>query len=201
MAEEPWLASHLDALSRTGRRVLELGCGPGRDAALLRNAGFNVVAADLAPHALARARKRIGVSALLRIDHGHPLPVQDASFHAVVASLSLHYLPWNATLATVQEVRRVLVPGGVFLFRVNATDDVAHGAAAGVEVEHHFRWYAPGDRYGDQFKRFFDEDDVRRALDATFEVEHLVHITIQRGGLPKRVWECRARAGHLAQGT
>ena len=39
-------------------RVLDLGCGPGRNAVWLAKAGFSVDAIDLSPEALAWARER-----------------------------------------------------------------------------------------------------------------------------------------------
>lgn len=56
----------------------------------------------------------------------------------VVASLSLHYLPWDETCAAFRAATDLLRDGGVMLFRVNATDDVEHGAGLGVELERGF---------------------------------------------------------------
>lgn len=37
----------------------------------------------------------------------------------------------------LNEIRRILVPGGHLLARVNSINDVNHGAGQGTEVEHH----------------------------------------------------------------
>ena len=134
-----WLKRHLSVLAPSGALVLELGCGPGVDAAHLATAGFRVVATDTNPRALARAAEQVGRSALLRLDHGSPLPFRDGIFEAVVASLTLHYFGREGTRAVVAEIARVLTPGGALLFRVNATDDDEHGALDGVEVERNVR--------------------------------------------------------------
>lgn len=186
--DSDWLSSFLPRLRTLGPRVLELGCGPGLDAATLLAAGFEVTACDRIP--LGKAREHAPRAQLLRADLSRSLPFRDGAFDAALASLSLHYLPWNETRAAFAEVGRVLRPGAPFLFRVNATDDVAHGAGQGEELEPGF-YRQPG-AFHAETKRFFDEVMVRAAVDGSFVVTHLEHKTISRYQDPKRVWECLA---------
>lgn len=187
---DDWFAPYLDRLPRRGW-LLDLGCGPGEDSAALRARRYVVVSTDAMPSQLARARDLVGTAALLRVDHRQPLPFRDEVFTAGIASLSLHYMRWEVTLAAFREVRRVLMPGAPFLFRVNAMDDVNFGALDGTEVE-------PGLRASDEspyseVKRFFDEPTVRAAA-LDFEVDVLRHVQIDRYEKPKQVWECLAYA-------
>lgn len=108
----------------------------------------------------------------------------------MVASLSLHYFPWATTIAIYGEIHRVLRPGGLLLFRVNAQDDVEHGAGIGEEIEPGY--FLTKGEFGSPCKRFFTEAAVRAALEGLFAVRHLTHTTIDRYGAPKRVWECLA---------
>ncbi len=187
---EGWLSPFLPELQRVGPRLLELGCGPGFDAAALAVGGFDVTAFDRIT--LDAARRNAPGVRLLRADLARTLPFRDAAFDAAVASLSLHYLPWAHTLAAFGEVRRVLGPGAPFLFRVNATDDFEHGAGEGEIIEPNF-YRTPGHIHAGS-KRFFDEAAVRAALRERFEMVHLAHTTINRDDAPKRVWECLALA-------
>ena len=59
--DDTWLERWLPLLGeRTGERcVLELGCGTGRDTAVLRAAGLRVVAIDSSAAALAEARRAV----------------------------------------------------------------------------------------------------------------------------------------------
>jgi SAM-dependent methyltransferase len=188
-----WLSPFVSVLRAQGDRLLEAGCGPGLDAATLHTHGFHVVGFDRAP--LERARVNAPRAMLLRADLRQRLPFRDGAFDCAVSSLALHYLPWAETRAVFGEIRRVPGEGSAFLFRVNATDDFAHGAGQGEELEPNF--YRVADSYQAHFsetKRFFDEAMVRAALDELFTLEQLEHKTIHRYEEPKRVWECLGRA-------
>ena len=184
--DSDWLLSFRPQLRELGPRLLELGCGPGLDAATLLAGGFEVTALDRA--SLSRARKAAPAARLLRADLATTLPFRDASFDAAVSSLALHYLPWRETRNAFAEARRVLRHGAPFLFRVNATDDFFHGAGQGGQLEPNF--YSQPGAYHAETKRFFDEEMVRAAVEDLFEVSHLEHETIYRFDDPKAVWEC-----------
>jgi SAM-dependent methyltransferase len=189
---DPWLDPCLDAMHAAGDTVLELGCGIGEDAAELTARGFRVLASDLSR---AMVRAAVGNAPEARFfvaDLSAPLPVRSAAVDCVVASLSIHYFPWQRTVAVVDEVRRVLRPGGVFAFRVNATDDINFGAMQGEELEPHFYHVPPDGRNNRPYKRFFDEASLRTLLTPGWHITHLAHRTISRYKTPKQVWECCA---------
>ena len=186
-----WLFAHLAPSEIEESRVLELGCGNGRDAAALAASGGRLVASDIRrDRALTTARQAPEVD-VLQLSHALPLPFRNASFDVAVASLTLHYMPWAQTLATFREIRRVLRPAGTFVFRVNSHDDIVHGAGKGEEVEPGF--FVVPERTPPT-KRFFDEEMVRDGVSGLFAVRSLTHKTIDWRGRPKRVWECRAEA-------
>lgn len=117
----PFLGPLRDAGART---ILELGCGTGNDAARLAGEGYLVTAIDLSAEAIARARARSGRSVrFLVADMARPLPFPDASFDAVMSNVAVHMFPDSITRSVFAEVRRLVRPGGLFLFHVNATGD------------------------------------------------------------------------------
>jgi SAM-dependent methyltransferase len=189
---DPWLDPCLDAMHAAGETVLELGCGIGEDAAELTARGFRVLASDLSRKMVGAAVKNAPAARFFVADLSAPLPVRSAAVNCVVASLSIHYFSWQTTVAVVDEVRRVLRPGGVFAFRVNATDDVNFGAMQGAELEPHFFHVPPDGRNNRPFKRFFDEASLRALLAPGWHITHLAHRTINRYETPKQVWECCA---------
>ncbi|HXC79827.1 MAG TPA: class I SAM-dependent methyltransferase [Candidatus Acidoferrum sp.] len=182
-----WLSRFIDPLQATGGRVLDLGCGLRyADAEVLADMGLTVFACDLS---LTAAPDNRNVHPFVA-DISQPLPIGSAAVDVVLASLSLHYFPWITTTAVVEEFRRVLRPNGLLLVRVNATDDIEHGAGVGEEVEPNY--FDSGGKFGASRKRFFDEAAVLALLGGGFTVQHLRHATTYRFGAAKQVWECLA---------
>lgn len=95
--------------------VLEIGCGTGSLTALLADAApaASITALDTDTDVLARARGK-ATAPQIHWQEGNAtqLPMADASFDRVVASLVLHHLTTSEKLAALAEARRVLRDGG-----------------------------------------------------------------------------------------
>ncbi len=189
---DPWLDPFLNVMRSAGEIALELGCGPGEDAAELIARGFRVVGFDLIRKPIDRAIENAPAAHFFVADMRSPLPVRSMVADVVVASLSIHYFSWQVTRALLDEVRRVLRPGGLFVFRVNATDDVNFGALQGEEIEPNYYHVPPDGRNNRPHKRFFDESSIRAFLTPGWRITHLAHREISRYDTPKQVWECCA---------
>ena len=123
----PELVRRRDFLLRSGitpgERVLDLGCGAGDFTELLASAGADVIGADVAESALARARARHPELPFELVPLDAPLPFEDCTFALVWASEVIEHVA--DTARWLSEVRRVLVPGGRLLLTTPA-----HGRAA-----------------------------------------------------------------------
>lgn len=93
-----------------GPRVLDVGCGPGPDAATFAARGYDVVGVDLTAAFLQRARDAVDAP-FVRADM-RSLPFQSSAFDGVWASASLLHVPREDAPGTLEEFRRVLdAPG------------------------------------------------------------------------------------------
>lgn len=164
--------------------VLELGAGHGRDAVYFASTGFAVTATDISTVALDElqaAAGRHGVASrvcTLNHDVREPLPLPDASVGAVYAHMLLCMaLSTNQIHSLVAEIRRVLRPGGVFVYTVRHTGDAHYGAgiAHGDDIFEH----------GGFAVHFFS----RSLVDELASGWTLVDVTpVEEGELPRRLW-------------
>lgn len=99
-----------------GRRVLELGCGTGKNTAWLAAGAQSLVALDVSAGMLTRARERVRDAHVrfVRHDIRDPWPAAAGSVDLVVGNLVLEHVE---NLASVyREAARVLRCGGQLLF-------------------------------------------------------------------------------------
>lgn len=143
-----------------GLRVLEIGCGRGVGTEIIfeRFGAGDVVAFDLDPDMVARARGRL-VRYLpdrlqLRVGDAARIAEPDASFDAVFDFGIIHHVPrWRDAVA---EVRRVLRPGGRFFFE-EVTRHALERWASRTFLEHPI-----GDRFsGDEFVEAVERAGIR----------------------------------------
>jgi SAM-dependent methyltransferase len=184
MKNDSWLEKWLALIREksAGGPVLELGCGNGRDTVDLLSAVPNVIATDISSENLAECAKSAPAAKLLQMDIGKPLPFAGHSLPVIVASLSLHYFSWQATLQISAELKRCIRGGGLLLARFNSTNDLHYGASSTLEIEPNFY------QVGTRTKRFFDESSVRLFLQG-WDIHFIEENLIQRYQKPKWVWE------------
>lgn len=116
-------------------RLLDLGCGPGRDLAAFRALGHEAVGLDGCTSFVAMARADTGCEVLHQDLLALELP--PARFDGVFANASLFHVPRRALPRVLGELRSALAPRGV-LFASNPRGDDDEG------------WH--GDRYGAYYR-------------------------------------------------
>ena len=115
---------HIEALKladiQKGQHILDVACGTGRaTTGLARETGStgSVDALDLSDAMLEQARKKIKTSGLEEIVHfkqgnARNLPYPDGSFDLVYNGYMFDLIPLDGFLPILQEMKRVLKPGG-----------------------------------------------------------------------------------------
>ena len=123
VATLPWYTTALDAdIERAlqehdlrGRRILDLGTGPATQAMNLAKRGFNVLATDISPSAIKKAKasaKAAGLSIEFRVDNVLASNLAPNLVDAIVDRGVFHVLPEDKRPVYVRTVHRVLRPNG-----------------------------------------------------------------------------------------
>jgi tellurite methyltransferase len=109
----------------SGMRVLDAGCGAGRNLVYLLRSGFEVFGVDESSTSIAQTRRLAAALAPslpennFRIEAVERMSFADTTFDVVLSSAVLHFARdeehWRAML---KEMWRVLKPGGIFFARL-----------------------------------------------------------------------------------
>jgi SAM-dependent methyltransferase len=134
---ENWLFHDL-GLSK-GKTALDLAAGTGKFSPRLLASGATVIAVEPVPAMLEQLiRQYPQIDA--RSGFAQHIPLDDASLDAVVCAQSFH---WFATAEALQEIHRVLKPGGALGLVWNVRDDTVPWVAALTRIMKPFEGDAP----------------------------------------------------------
>lgn len=114
--EERWRSAMLAALTpRSGETILDIGCGTGTFAILLKRAQADaaVIGIDPDEEALAIARKKARLADIdIEWRRGFADEVPPGTAHAAVSSLVFHQVPLTGKAAALAAIHAALRPGG-----------------------------------------------------------------------------------------
>ena len=121
----PWMPELMEFDRHAGHEVLEIGGGIGTDLSQFARHGAHVTDLDLSAGHLALAQEnfqRRGLQGRFVHHDAESLPFADATFDLVYSNGVLHHTP--NTRHVVQEIRRVLKPGGAALIMMYAEHSI-----------------------------------------------------------------------------
>jgi SAM-dependent methyltransferase len=101
-------------------RILDLGCGTGELAPVFLKAGYDYTGIDIAPERIAYARKTFPQATFQVMDAG-AISYPDGYFDQILVTGVLHHLSDDEVRRIVDEMRRLLRPGG----RALVMEDIA----------------------------------------------------------------------------
>lgn len=146
-------------------RILDVGCGPGRDMAWFEARGATVVGIDISSRMLELARARCA-GELVAMDM-RQLALPDASFDVVWSIASLLHLPKADAIKALREFRRVVKADGVVAVAVK------RGAGE--------RWEQTGAAPRRLFARY-EPEELRLALESAGLVAEQLELTTSDRG-------------------
>lgn len=121
-----------------GKRILNLGSGPGRDAVILQDKGFDVVCLDASQKMVGICRSK-GLQAV-EADFMN-IPFADSEFDGVWAYTSLLHISKKDFDKSLIEIKRVLKTGGVFCLGMIEGEDEYYRHSSGVGMPRFFAFY------------------------------------------------------------
>lgn len=98
--------------------ILDIGCGTGIATKQLHDKGATAVGTDIDAHMIQEAQVDKDNSIDYQVASADTQPFQDNTFDAVTAFSAFH---WFSTKETLEEIKRILKPGGVF-FAINKNE-------------------------------------------------------------------------------
>lgn len=122
---QPFMRKLMEFDNFRGKDLLEIGCGLGTDLLQFARAGAVVTGVDLTPASIELVQRRFaleGIPLTARVADAENLPFPDASFDVVYSFGVLHHTP--NTQKSIDEVRRVLKPGGRIVIMLYHKDSI-----------------------------------------------------------------------------
>lgn len=172
--EHPWPEVESFCAGRHAETALDVGCANGRHTELLTEHATRVVGIDISGELLSIARERVPRATFLEGD-ATALPLADDAVDLAVYVATIHHLPdRRLRRRSLEELARVLAPGGVALVSAWSTThdrfadaDVDADAETGLDTE--IDWTLPNGEtvpryYHIYTPREFDEDLEASAL-------------------------------------
>lgn len=142
-AVDQWLRERLQL--RGNRTVLELGAGTGKFTKRLLTTGANIIAVEPVQEMLSQLMLALP-TVVARSGTAESIPLNDEVVDAVVCAQSFH---WFATRRALDEIRRVLRPGGFLGLIWNVRDESLDWMAAMTRIMDPYQGDAPQHRTGE----------------------------------------------------
>ena len=101
-----------------GRKILDFGCGNGRDLEFFYKKEFEVIGIDYSDALIKKARSRINNVKVLKMDFLKKLDFKGEEFDGVWASASLIHVPKKSLNKVLSELKRIMKPKGVLFVSV-----------------------------------------------------------------------------------
>lgn len=151
-------------------RVVDIGCGVGRNLIFGTEMGLEMYGNDLSGKAVAVAqewlKRKAGADAGQRVIEGdiRKLPWATGYFAHAMSDSVLDSMPFEVAQSGVAEIARVTAPGGYFYCSLISGDETGHPMDFCGEV------VVDGTHENGTMQSYFNYDKIRRLLEPAFEI-------------------------------
>lgn len=147
-------------------KILDIGCGPGRDAAIFEQNGLKVVGIDYAPQMIELAKQRTKQSELYVMDI-EKLDFPKDTFEGIWASASFLHIPKKKFPEILKYIHNCLKKDGIFFLSLKK------GNMEGLEQDARYE-------NAHKFWSYFEEAEIEKILEtAQFKVLEYTTVTKQ----------------------
>lgn len=163
------------------QKILELGCGQGRDCLFFAKQGFDVFGFDISQDAISfveecRIAENLGNLKVVVHDVIKPLDF-NSEFDLIYSNLALQFFDLNQLGAIFDNINKIMQKNSLFLFSTKKSGDKYHNF--GTKISNHAFEYKGITRF------FFEKSELEKLLSEYFVVE--IFETEQHVNLDKSV--------------
>ncbi len=140
----------------SGKKILDLGAGPGRDSLVFKNRGFQPICLDVSKSMLELCQKKGLKTMVMDIEN---LKMPKNSFHGVWSYCSLTTIPKVKVWKIINKIHGILKPNGILSL------GLIEGDKSG--------WLAPDKKYDlPRYRARYWTKEIIEKLDKKFELLH-----------------------------
>lgn len=125
-------------------KVLDVGCGAGRDSRVLAKNGLEVAGIDFSEKMIEAAKKK-NSKVEYRLMDMEEISFPKNSFDGIWANASLHHIPKSRLPSVLQKICTILKNNGVFFLKVKLGDGegIKEDQRFGYTIKRYFAFYKP----------------------------------------------------------
>jgi len=145
-----------------GKKILDLGSGPGRDALFFKQNGFSPVCADMSESMVNLCRQK-GLKAYeMDIEN---LEFENNSFDGIWSYASLLHLPKNKIEGVLEKIKELIKENGIFYIGMKV------GEFEGFKTDQNYPDYR-------RYFSFYQKEELEKLLIKSFEILHFSRVEI-----------------------